>query len=215
LIVSVGLVYLVRFYASELLVVLPFGALLLSVVFGGVFMGISYVAPSWFNVVTIRDEKGAIYLSSPLWIDILRWVSMIVLAICFIFMSTSKDQTWFGLIRNWFATAFFIIVVVMLVKKIRMDHRDEMIIANDYLSIDEEMSSDKKVIMRKDIVNIRLESYRSARQTKEYVNVTLRDLNNIESVSEYKFESIEKLNISRKVVVKHLKLKNYSVIEEV
>jgi hypothetical protein len=89
-----------------------------------------------------------------------------------------------------------------------------MIITEEYLSIDEDESSDKKVIMKKDITSIKVETYHSARLSHYYIIVASTDSDDMGLVSEYKFEPIDQLHISRKVVVKQLKLKNYPVIEE-
>lgn len=101
----------------------------------------------------------------------------------------------------------------MLVKRIRLDRSDEMIITEEYLSISEDVSRDKKVIMKKDITSIRVETYYSARLSHYFIVVAFTGSDDMGLVSEYKFEPIDQLNISRKVVVKQLKLKNYSVIE--
>ena len=89
-----------------------------------------------------------------------------------------------------------------------------MIITEEYLSIDEDGSSDKKVIMKKDITSIKVETYHGARLSHYYITVASSDSHDMGLVSEYRFEPIEQLHISRKVVVKQLKLKNYPVIEE-
>jgi len=215
LITSFGLGYVIRFFASELLAILPFPTLVLSFASGAVLTGISYVAPSWFSVVRIRNEKGAIHLSSPLWIDILRWLGMMILFICAIFMFSFAKQTWISLIASCFCIIPFMLAIVMLFKRIRSDRRDEMIITEEYLSIDEDGISDKKVIMKKDITSIKVETYHGARLSHYYITVAYSDSHDMGLVSEYKFEPIEQLHISRKVVVRQLKLNNYSVIEEV
>jgi len=213
LIASFGLGYIVRLFASELMTILPFKNGVLFFVSGAVLMGISYVAPSWFSIVRIRNEKGAIHLSSPIWIDILRWLGIMILSICAIFIFSFGEPTWISLIASCFGIIIFIGVIFMLVKSIRLDRSDEMIITEEYLSIDEYGSSDKKVIMKKDITSIRVETYYSARLSHYYIVVAFTGSDDMGLVSEYKFEPIDQLNISRKVVVKQLKLKNYSVIE--
>ena len=62
------------------------------------------------------------------------------------------------------------------------------------------------------IVNI--ENYESGKTTYYYIVISFKDSDDPGLVNEYKFEPIDQLNISRKVIVKQLRLKTYSVIDE-
>lgn len=210
LITAFGLAYVVRLLAFNLWVILPIQVIVLGFVSGACLWGISYIASSWFGVVRIKTEKEAIHLSSPLWLDIFRWFGLLILCIVSIVI-IAQNQSWWSL----FFTFIFISGIVFLVLKIRNDRNDGMIIADEYLSIDVDLSRDKKVFIKKDIKSIKVETYNGTRVNHYYIVISYIDSKEEGLVSEYKFEPIEDLNISRKVIINQLKLKNYSVIEEI
>jgi hypothetical protein len=139
---------------------------------------------------------------------------MFLFGLALVILLSSPEPSWLALFLNCFLIAAFMITVVTMAIRVQKDLNDKMIIADDYLSIDMEMSTEKKIIRKNDIIKLETFSVRGHRSSNHYIRFIYKELkDNVESESKYEFEPEDQLNINRDVIVKHLKSKGYIVVE--
>jgi hypothetical protein len=162
-----------------------------------------------------RKKKGEIHLSSPLWVDISIWGGSALLAVSssmlIIGVETFSDGEW-ELVLDYAIIVGSMLFATFKVSRLRKDLNDKMIIADDYLSIDKPLSKNKKVIKKNNILKIELRTFDTSDSDTDYIIITYTELKDeVEVESEYAFSPAKRLNISRDVIVKHLKLKGYGI----
>lgn len=203
---TIGLSYLIRFYSKELMVVLPKVTLFYALAIAGILYGFSQVATSWFGLVNVKNEQSSIHLSSPYWNDLLRSISMIVLCLFGILTFHSFGEGFWA----YFFTFCMILIIWKAITRIRKDRDDGILISDDFLSVDQEDSDEKRVFKKEDISVIRMENLGTTTSPQNKIVVYYK--NNLENEGDLKFEfDPNVLNIGRRVVFKYLEEKKYPI----
>jgi hypothetical protein len=215
--IAVGLGYVMRFFLSYIQAFIPEWCLYIAIITGFILLGISYFA-TYFGEVDMKEKNGELHLSSPLWLDISRWGGMFLFGLALVISLSSPEPSWLALFLNCLLIATFMTTVVIMVMRVYKDLNDKMIIADDYLSIDMEMSNEKKIIKKNNIIKLESFTVKGHRSSSHYIRIVYKELkDNVESENKFEFEPEDQLNISRDVIIKHLKSKGYIVekVEEV
>ena len=203
---TMGLIYVIRFYSKELMVILPESTLLIVLAISGIFYGISQAATRWFGLVDVKNEQGTFHLSSPYWNDLLRSISMMVFSIFGIIATHYWENGFFA----YFFTVVLIAVIWKAVTRIRKDRNDGIIISDDFLSIDVEDSDEKRVFKKEEISLIQMENLGTTTRPEKRIVVYYK--NKIENEGDLKFGfDPNELNIGRRVVFKYLEEKKYPI----
>lgn len=199
--------YIIHLSISKFAMVIPENIIFFVLVAGLILWGLSAVIiSSGFGFVQIM-KNGHIQISSPAWVDVTRGVGIILFSLSMIIIISRTTEK---------GIASLIIFVLLcgcgfMIYKLKRDLNDKMIIADDYLSIDKDISDETVIIKREDLVEIIKYSH-GIRNTKYYLDFHYKKLaDNEEKIIEFTLEPSTDLHVDRDLIEKYLTLRGYEV----
>jgi hypothetical protein len=212
--VILGIGFSMRFFISYVQAIIPENVITTGLVVGCVLVGLSMAAIALGLAGVTKKKNGEIHISSPVWVDIVKGIGIVLCTLTLMIQMCSPVETWSASLINSGLVLIFAIGCGVFVYKLKKDINDKMVIADDFISVDKEMSNETLVIKREDILEIKTFEFRS-RDTSYFISFKYRKIeDNKEKDEVFIVEPDDDLNVDRDVIEKHLKEKGYIVINE-
>jgi hypothetical protein len=166
----------------------------------------NFLVKLWAVNVKNNKEKKEIVLSSSLLIDIMEWLGMIIILFSISGLLITKNATWIQL----FIGGFLMIAGVFLFWNFKKNTDNRIVISDDYVSIDEL----NLLINKEDLGNIiTYTENKGLYQSPDYMLIFIYKTKDDNKINYISINSIDKLNISRDVIVRYLNNKGYKIID--
>jgi hypothetical protein len=211
-----GVGFIVNFVFFPIKEYFSYDLLVLLILVGLILYLLAWILIVLGKVGVSRKENGDIHLSSPLILDIIKSVGIVLalfpLLVIFSTYSPNELSTFSKLSISIYITCFLYLIFIAF-KRLIKDRNDKIIISDDEITIDIEFSDEKMNLKKTEITDVFKENdfSRDSEKKRKLIFKFKRTLENKETELQFVIEPTKSLNISRDLILKHLKEKGYKV----